>query len=102
MRIDIATLALFLVEVGSDDEDAEGEQTIGKKKVISIPLRFKPIEVPRGPAGSFGPRGGRGQRRGDGGSRYQERTNRDEQGTGKCTLRTQFTDTLSGSSSERT
>lgn len=68
-------------EVGSDDEDADEGQTIGKKKVISIPLRFKPIEVPRGPAGSFGPRGGGGQRRGGGGGRYQERTNRDEQGT---------------------
>ena len=48
----------------------EEEQISGKKKLITIPLRFKPIEIPRG---SGGPRGG--QRRG--GNRY--RTDRDEQ-----------------------
>jgi len=43
----------------------------GKKKLITIPLRFKPIEIPRGSGGSRG-----GQRRG-GGNRF--RPNRDDQ-----------------------
>lgn len=42
----------------------------GKKKIITIPLRFKPIEVPRGASGSRG-----GQRRG--GTRFRQ--NRDDQ-----------------------
>ncbi len=51
-------------------EELEEEQAIGKKKLITIPLRFKPIELQRGSANSrFG------QRRG--GNRF--RTNRDEQ-----------------------
>lgn len=54
-----------LEENESGDEDEE-EQLSGKKKLINIPLRFKPIEMPR--------RGGAG---GAGGNRY--RTNRDEQ-----------------------
>ncbi len=59
-------------------EELEEEQISGKKKVITIPLRFKPIEIPRGgPAGSRG-----GPRRGGsgGGGRYRDRPpNRDDQ-----------------------
>lgn len=43
-------------EAGSEDEG--DEQVIGKKKIIQIPLRFKPIETPRGASA------GRGGRRG--------------------------------------
>lgn len=44
-------------------EDLEEEQMSGKKKVITIPLRFKPIELQRGSANSrFGQRRGGGNR----------------------------------------
>jgi len=59
---------LFNLE-NESGEELEEEQISGKKKVITIPLRFKPIELQRGSAGSRG-----GQRRG--GNRY--RSNRDE------------------------
>jgi len=68
-----------LEEGGGSEENASGEeneeeQTTAKKKVITIPLHFKPIEIPRGgPAGSRG-----GQRRGSGSGRYRERPNRDD------------------------
>lgn len=74
---------------GSDEEEEEGEaeqeeveseeetdeQSVGKKKLIQIPLFFKPIETPRGGSG------GRGGRRG--GPRPQAERSappRDEQG----------------------
>lgn len=62
-----ATLMPF---VGEEEED---DQATGKKKVISIPLRFKPIETPRGPrrGGSGGP--------GNAGGRYHDRPYRDDQ-----------------------
>ncbi|CAF1407567.1 unnamed protein product [Rotaria sp. Silwood1] len=62
-------------EEGSGDEENESEEDIeeenisGKKKIITIPLRFKPIEFPRGSRG--------GLRRGT--SRYQDRPYRDDQ-----------------------
>ena len=59
-------------ELESGDE-LEEEHLAGKKKLISIPLHFKPIEMPRGGGGSRG-----GARRG-GNPRYQDRPNRDEQ-----------------------
>jgi len=54
------------VEENDSGEEVEEEHNSGKKKLISIPLRFKPIEMPRGTGG---------QRRG--GGRF--RPNRDEQ-----------------------
>jgi len=66
-----------LEEGGGSEENVSGEeneeeQISGKKKIITIPLRFKPIEIPRGgPAGSRG-----GPRRGSG--RYRDRPNRDD------------------------
>ncbi len=59
----------YLLETESIEE-LEEEQISGKKKVITIPLRFKPIELQRGSAGSRG-----GPRRGA--NRF--RPNRDEQ-----------------------
>jgi len=56
-----------------EEEEAEEEyeeEQAGKKKIITIPLRFKPIDSQRGSGGSRG-----GQRRG--GNRY--RSNRDDQ-----------------------
>ncbi|UJR15415.1 hypothetical protein I4U23_002362 [Adineta vaga] len=53
-------------EVEENESGDEEEHTSGKKKLIAIPLRFKPIEIPRGSGG---------QRRG--GGRF--RPNRDEQ-----------------------
>jgi hypothetical protein len=53
-------------------EENEEERTSGKKRIITIPLHFKPIEIPRG--GSAGSRGG--QRRGTG--RFRDRPNRDD------------------------
>ncbi|CAF1017327.1 unnamed protein product [Rotaria sordida] len=58
------------VEENESGEELEEEHISGKKKIITIPLRFKPIELSRGSAGSRG-----GQRRG--GNRF--RSNRDEQ-----------------------
>ncbi|CAF2592826.1 unnamed protein product [Rotaria sp. Silwood2] len=58
------------IEENESGEEVEEEHLSGKKKVITIPLRFKPIELSRGSAGSRG-----GQRRG--GNRF--RPNRDEQ-----------------------
>ena len=58
-------------------EENEEEQISGKKKIITIPLRFKPIDIPRGgPAGSRG-----GPRRGGApaAGRYRDRPNRDDQ-----------------------
>lgn len=67
---------VFVLENESGD-DLEEEQASGKKKLIAIPLRFKPIDLPRGSANSrFG------QRRG-GGNRYradQERSTSPNQG----------------------
>ncbi|CAF0966369.1 unnamed protein product [Adineta steineri] len=51
-------------EEGESEEEGEEEQISGKKKVITIPLRFAPIDIPRG--GPFGSRGG--SRRGGGGA----------------------------------
>jgi hypothetical protein len=68
-------------ESGSGEEETEEEQTSGRKRIISIPLQFKPIEGPRGPAGSYGSKGG--SRRGGGGGRYNDRPNRDDQQTCK-------------------
>jgi len=46
-------------EENESGEELEEEQLSGKKKVITIPLRFKPIEIPRGSANSrFGQRRG--------------------------------------------
>ncbi|CAF0779852.1 unnamed protein product [Rotaria sordida] len=56
-------------EENESEEEVEEEQISGKKKVITIPLRFKPIEISRGSRG--------GQRRGTG--RYQDRPYRDDQ-----------------------
>ena len=53
-------------EVEDDDEAEEEEQLIGKKKLINIPLRFKPIETGRGGSARGGRRGGN--------PRYRERT----------------------------
>ena len=58
------------IEENESGDEAEEEHASGKKKLITIPLRFKPIELSRGSAGSRG-----GQRRG--GSRF--RPNRDDQ-----------------------
>ncbi|CAF4653906.1 unnamed protein product [Rotaria sp. Silwood1] len=58
------------IEENESGEELEEEHIGGKKKLITIPLRFKPIELSRGSAGSRG-----GQRRG--GNRF--RPNRDEQ-----------------------
>ncbi len=68
---EIEILFFFLCYLENESiEELEEEQISGKKKVITIPLRFKPIELQRGSANSrFG------QRRG--GNRY--RANRDEQ-----------------------
>jgi len=57
------------------EEEAEEEQTSGKKKIITIPLRFKPIEIPRG--GPLGSRGGP-RRGGGGGGRFRDRPFRDD------------------------
>lgn len=47
-------------------EELEEEQISGKKKVITIPLRFKPIELQRGSANSrFGQRRGGNRYRAD-------------------------------------
>ena len=56
-------------------EEIEEEHSTGKKKYISIPLQFKPIETLRGPPSS------RGRQRRGGGVRYP--SNRDEQQTRK-------------------
>ncbi|CAF3162803.1 unnamed protein product [Rotaria sp. Silwood2] len=56
-------------EENESEEEVEEEHLSGKKKIITIPLRFKPIEIPRGSRG--------GQRRGAG--RYQDRPYRDDQ-----------------------
>lgn len=62
-------LVLFL-ENEEEEENDEEQQASGKKKVINIPLYFKPIEMPRG-----GPRRGTGR----------FRPNRDERT--RCTRR---------------
>lgn len=66
-------------EAGSEDEG--DEQVIGKKKIIQIPLRFKPIEVPRGASA------GRGGRRGGPRPTIDRPAARDEQGQGKSSTK---------------
>ena len=57
--------------LANESGDENEEQASGKKKVITIPLRFKPIELPRGgPAGSRG--GPRRGGSGGGGGRYRD------------------------------
>ena len=67
----------YVIESGSGEEEAEEEHTTGKKKIISIPLQFTPIDGPRGPAGGFNSRGG--PRRGGGVGRSRDRPGRDDQ-----------------------
>ncbi len=63
----------IFINLENESGEENEEQITGKKKIITIPLHFKPIEIPRG--GSAGSRGG--QRRGTG--RYRDRPNRDDQ-----------------------
>jgi len=77
----ILNLICYLANESGDEN--EEEQIAAKKKVITIPLRFKPIEIPRGgPAGSRG--GPRRVGSGGGGGRYRDRPNRDDQT--RCTV----------------
>ena len=62
-------------EAASEDEG--DEQLVGKKKIINIPLRFKPIETPRGSLG------GRGGRRGAPRPSADRPAPREDQGQGK-------------------
>ncbi|CAF2036097.1 unnamed protein product [Rotaria magnacalcarata] len=67
-------------EEGSEEEENESEEeideenTVGKKKIITIPLRFKPVDLPRG--GYGGPRRGAG--------RVHDRSYRDDYQTSKA------------------
>jgi hypothetical protein len=70
LLLSITKTSCFFSLENESIEEIEEEQISGKKKIITIPLHFKPIEMPRG---TGGPRGG--QRRG--GNRF--RPNRDEQ-----------------------
>ncbi len=71
--IDSKQNQFFLYLENVSGEENEEEQISGKKKVITIPLHFKPIEIPRG--GPMGSRGG--PRRGSG--RFRDRPSRDDQ-----------------------
>ncbi|CAF4248877.1 unnamed protein product, partial [Rotaria magnacalcarata] len=56
------------------EEEIDEENTVGKKKIITIPLRFKPVDLPRG--GYGGPRRGAG--------RVHDRSYRDDYQTSKA------------------
>jgi hypothetical protein len=50
-RFEINKSKTFLFIENESGEEVEEEHLSGKKKLISIPLRFKPIDIPRGSRG---------------------------------------------------